>query len=81
PKAVRPARILDLSSAGIWSSARGAEASESVYDDRAVDLTSPLAEPLATAGSVADVTDSSLDLTEDGDELDAILDRRWAVND
>lgn len=81
PKAVRPARSLDLSSAGIWSSARGAEASESVYDDRAVDLTSPLAEPVATAGPVADVTDSTVDLTHDGDELDAILDRRWAVND
>ena len=84
PKAVRPARSIDLSSAGVWSSARGQAADEAGPGcTTTVRWTSPSRSrrrwlPLVRC-STSPTRRSTWPTT--ATRLDAILDRRRAVND
>jgi hypothetical protein len=77
PKAVRTTRTIDLGSPGVWSSGRGEDAPAEQAAPPAEQPAAP--EPVRPSYEPAPVV-AGVDDDED-DELDAILERRRAVND
>jgi hypothetical protein len=79
PKAVRPSRLIDLTTPGTWSAGRTAEEPVPVQPDDVVARADAQAD--VRAGLAADLAaDDDADEVYDA-ELDAIIERRRAVND